>query len=326
VICFCAGTLIGTPDGEVQIEKLKVGDKILTVHNGPRPVVWIGHGKVLATRGRRTAATPVIVLKGALADNVPNQDLHVTKAHGIYIDDVLIPAEFLVNHRSILWDDRAQEVEIYHVELDSHDVLLANGAWAETYRDDGNRWLFQNGNPGWNAPAPEPYVPVLTGGPVVDTAWKRLLRRAGPRSLPPITDDPDLHLLVDGQRVDASDADGQVSVFRLSSTPQTIQVMSREGVPAELGIARDPRSLGVALRWLMLRTETKFEVFLASDSRLKIGFHSYEPDGNLRWTNGSATLPTEPLKRFTGEIEVVLSLAGTTKYPDYGEALGQAAA
>ena len=40
---------------------------------------------------------------------------------------MLIPAEFLVNHRSIQWDDRAQEVTVYHLELDTHDILFANG-------------------------------------------------------------------------------------------------------------------------------------------------------------------------------------------------------
>jgi len=54
---------------------------------------------------------------------------------------VLIPVEFLVNHSSILWDGLAREVTIYHVELDAHDVLLANGAPAESYCDDGNRGL-----------------------------------------------------------------------------------------------------------------------------------------------------------------------------------------
>ena len=182
VVCFCAGTMIGTPDGEVPVEKLNIGDRVLTAHNGPRAVTWIGHGKVLATRGRRTAATPVIVRKGALAGNVPKADLRVTKAHSLYIDDVLIPVEFLVNHRTILWDDRAEEVEIYHVELDSHDVLLANGAPAESYRDDGNRWLFHNANEGWHLPPQDPYAPVLTGGPMVDAMWRRLLDRAGPRA------------------------------------------------------------------------------------------------------------------------------------------------
>ena len=43
---------------------------------------------------------------------MPDQDLHVTKGHSLFIDGVLIPVEFLVNHKTIVWDDRAQEVEI----------------------------------------------------------------------------------------------------------------------------------------------------------------------------------------------------------------------
>ena len=140
----------------------------MTLSGEARPIAWIGTGRVLATRGRRNAATPVIVRKGALADNVPHRDLRVTKGHALYLDGVLIPVEFLVNHRSILWDDRAQEVTIYHIELETHDVLLANGAPAESYRDDGNRWLFQNANSGWDLPPQAACAPVLTGGPVVD--------------------------------------------------------------------------------------------------------------------------------------------------------------
>ena len=87
---------------------------------------------------------------------MPHYDLHVTKGHALFIDGVLIPVEFLVNHRSILWDDQAREVTLYHVELETHDVLLANGAPAESYRDDGNRWLFHNANSGWDQPAKPP--------------------------------------------------------------------------------------------------------------------------------------------------------------------------
>ena len=180
-LCFCAGTSIATPSGEVPVERLAVGDLVLTHSGEARPIVWIGVGRVLATRGRRNAATPVIVRKGALADNVPHRDLRVTKGHAFYLDGALIPVEFLVNHRSILWDDRAQEVALYHVELATHDVLLANGAPAESYRDDGNRWLFHNANSGWDLPAQPPCAPVLTGGPMVDAVWRRLLERAGPR-------------------------------------------------------------------------------------------------------------------------------------------------
>jgi Hint domain len=130
-ICFLPGTAIATPEGEVPVERLQPGQRVLTASGAIRPIVWIGNGRVLAPRGHRGAATPVIVRKDALAPNVPNRDLHVTKAHALYVDNVLIPVEFLVNHRTIAWDDRAQEVELYHIELETHDVLLANGAPAD---------------------------------------------------------------------------------------------------------------------------------------------------------------------------------------------------
>ena len=142
------------------MEELTIGDVVLTLRGEARRIAWIGEGRILATRGRRTAATPVIVRKDALADNVPHHDLRVTKGHALFIDDVLIPVEFLVNHRSIIWDDQAQEVELYHIELETHDVLVANGAPAESYRDDGNRWLFRNANSGWSFPPQEPCAPV----------------------------------------------------------------------------------------------------------------------------------------------------------------------
>jgi hypothetical protein len=314
VICFCVGTLIGTPAGEIPVEKLKLGDMVLTAHNGSRRVRWIGKGKVLATAGARSVATPVIVRKGALADNVPNQDLHVTKAHSLYIDGVLIPVEFLVNHKTIVWDDRGQEVEIYHVELESHDVLIANGAPAERFRDDGNRWLFQNAQTGAGLPPQEPYAPVLTGGPVVDEIWARLLHRAGPPDLLSLIDDPDLHLIIDGARVDAQERQGYVYVFHLPSRPGSVIVASRVSVPSELGTVRDPRALGVALRRVAIRQGGKFMLFEANDERLTAGFHDYEPSDNLRWTDGYAELPVEAFARFDKGAEVMLHLRGTTRY------------
>jgi hypothetical protein len=121
-LCFCAGTAIATPAGETLVEHLRPGDVVLTDHNGPRLVTWIGEGKVLATRGKRSAATPVIVAAGALGRGVPHRDLRVTKGHSLYLDEVLIPVEFLVNHRTIRWDDHAQEVHVFHVELETHDA------------------------------------------------------------------------------------------------------------------------------------------------------------------------------------------------------------
>ena len=314
VPCFLTGTQIATPNGEVPVERLSIGDTVLTLGGKVRPIVWIGAGRVLATRGRRNAATPVIVRKGALADNVPHRDLRVTKGHSLYIDGVLIPAEFLVNHRSILWDDRAQQVEVYHIELETHDVLIADGAHAESYRDDGNRWLFQNANSGWEMEPKEPCAPVLTGGVVVDRVWRRLLDRAGPRPGLPLTEDADLHLLVDGDQMEATSQHGGAHIFCLPARPGAVRVVSRAGAPAELGLARDPRILGVALRRITLRQRTRFRVIDAADTSLAEGFHAFELDNGMRWTNGDAAIPEALFEGFDGPMEVVLDVGGTTNY------------
>jgi hypothetical protein len=314
-LCFLAATHILTPTGEVPVERLEVGDSVSTSGGWTRRIAWIGAGRVLATRGSRTIATPVIVRKGALADNVPNRDLHVTKAHSLFLDDVLIPVEFLVNHRSILWDDHAQEVTLYHIELDSHDVLLANGAPAESYRDDGNRWLFQNANSGWGLRPQKAYAPVMTSGPVVDAVWRRLLDRTGPRPGLPTTEDPDLHLLVDGHRVDATSRSDAWHTFRLAARSVTVRIVSRSGVPQEIGLARDPRSLGVAVRQILVRQGLRVRTTEATDPRLAAGFHAFEADNDFRWTDGDAPLPAILFEGFGGPMEVVLHIGCTTRYP-----------
>ena len=319
VVCFLRGTQIATPAGEVPVEALSPGDEIVTASGQRRPIVWLGEGRALATRGQRTAATPVVVRKSALADNVPNHDLRVTKAHSLYIDGVLIPVEFLVNHRSILWDDHAQEVSLYHIELETHDVLLANGASAESYRDDGNRWLFQNANSGWDLPPQEPCAPVLTGGPIVDAIWRRLLERASPGRSVPLTQEPDLHLLIDGKRMDAIERRAGMQMFRLPSRPGTARIRSRAAAPQELGLARDPRQLGVAVRRIVLADRTRQWMLAAEETTLAEGFHAFEPDNGIRWTDGDAEIPKELLAGIDGPCMLMLHLGGATQYLDDGK-------
>ncbi len=319
-LCFCIDTFIATPGGQVKVQDLAVGDMVITASGTVRPIAWIGTGQVLATRGKRGAATPVIVRRGALGPNVPYQDLRVTKGHAFHIVDALIPVEFLVNHRTIEWDDRAQEVKLFHIELETHDVLVANGAPAESYRDDGNRWLFHNANSGWDQPAKEPCAPVLTGGPAVDAAWRRLLDRAGPRRRAPMTEDADLHLIADGVRLDAVSHAGDSFVFRLPAIPESLRIASRSAVPQELGLARDARLLGVAVRQIAARKGTRFRTMAARDTALSPGFHDFEADNGFRWTDGDAAVPPSLLSGFGGSVEVVVQIAMTTVYWDDGQA------
>jgi hypothetical protein len=318
LLCFCAGTRIATPAGEVPVEQLAVEDRVVTASGVTRRIVWIGTGRVLVTPGRRSAATPVIVRKGALADNVPRRDLRVTKGHSLYLDGALIPVEFLVNHRSITWDDRAREVSIYHIELATHDVLLADGAPAESYRDDGNRWLFRTANPAWDAAPQPPCAAILTGGAQVDAIWRRLLDRAGPRPGLPLTSDPDLHLLVNGERLDAIERRAEAYVFRLSTRARSVRIRSRSAAPQELGLARDPRSLGVAVRRLTLVQPERRRVIEAADAGLVDGFHMFEAADAIRWTNGDAAVPDSLFDGVTASAMLLVNLGGCTRYPDDG--------
>jgi hypothetical protein len=279
---FCRGTLIRASSGDVPVEALSVGDRVLALSGEAKPIVWIGTGRVLLKPGRRCAATPIIVRRGALAEDVPHRGLRVTEGHSLYLDGVLIPAEFLVDYRSILWDDRAQVVEFYHIELATHDILLADGAPAESYRDDGNRSLFQNANNGWSEPPKPACAPVLTGGPIVDALWRRLLDRTGPRLALPLTAEPDLHLLVDGERVDALRYPDGYYTFNLVKRPAELRLVSRAASPAERGLTRDPRMLGVAVRQIRLCQGERLHLLDAAEPILASGFHGFEPTDGLR--------------------------------------------
>jgi hypothetical protein len=309
-----AGTMILTDRGEVAVQDLVVGQTIVTVSGESQPIVWIGSGHARVSPAKRTAATPVLVRKGALAPNVPHRDLRVTKGHSLFVDGVLIPAEFLVNHRSIEWDDRAGHVRFYHIEIGHHDVLLADGAPAETYRDDGNRSLFHNTNDDWDKAPKPPCAPVLTGGPIVDAVWRRLLDRAGARPGLPLTDQADLHLLVDGKRVDAAAKRDGSFVFNLRQRPSEVRMMSRAGSPAELGFARDPRQLGVGIRSLQIWRGRQVRMLDASDDQLVAGFHAFEPDNAHRWTDGDAILPSCLFEDVDGPAQLIVVVSGSTQY------------
>ena len=162
---------------------------------------------------------------------------------------------------------------------------------------------------------------MLTGGPIVDAVWRRLLERAGPRPGLPLTDDPDLHLLVDGRRVNARRRRGGFRVFRLPAPPHEVRIVSRAASPQEVGLARDPRVLGIAVRRIVISQARRLRVLDAADPTLDTGFHDYETAEAIRWTQGDARLPAELFAGFTGPLLVELQLGGSTQYPLFGEQL-----
>ncbi len=75
---------------------------------------------------------------------LPMRDLVVSSLHAMFIDDVLVPMGLLVNGVSIVRLPEMALVEYFHIELDSHDVIFAEGAAAETFVDCDSRQMFHN--------------------------------------------------------------------------------------------------------------------------------------------------------------------------------------
>ena len=104
---------------------------------GPRPVQWIGrypYKKSDPSKPWVRERAPGSHRRSALAPNVPHADLYVTAAHSLLIDGVLAPAELLINGTTITRYEASEydELEYFHVKLESHDVIYAEGAPAET--------------------------------------------------------------------------------------------------------------------------------------------------------------------------------------------------
>jgi Hint domain-containing protein len=135
--CFLKGTRILTATGERKIEDLVPGDLISTKFGGNRPVQSIGTFRRIrdgAEKPWAKHARPVRIARSALAPEVPHRDLYVTGGHALLFDDVLIPAGSLINGTtiSLYAADEYHELEFYHLKLETHDVIYAEGAPCET--------------------------------------------------------------------------------------------------------------------------------------------------------------------------------------------------
>lgn len=147
VNCFLTGTSITTPDGMIVVENLKVGDPILAANGKTIPVIWVGRQVVSTRFGPAERLMPVRVTAGALGDGVPLRDLTLTAGHALLVDGLLINAEALVNGGSIDWvplSELGDSYTVYHIETEDHDVILAEGAAAETFMDFVGRNTFDN--------------------------------------------------------------------------------------------------------------------------------------------------------------------------------------
>ena len=143
--CYCPGTLIRTDRGEVAVESLRIGDRVVTAGGQPKPITWIGRRAYAGTfiEGRRDVL-PVRIHAGALGEGLPRRDLVVSPLHAMFLDGALVPAGLLVNGVSVTQAQTVETVEYIHIELDEHAVIWAEGAASESFVDDNSRGMFQN--------------------------------------------------------------------------------------------------------------------------------------------------------------------------------------
>ena len=181
IACFCAGTRILTDRGEVRVEALAIGDRVITLSGAAEPIHWLGRrsyaGRLLAGR---PALRPVLIRAGALGGGLPRRDLRISPLHAMYLDEVLIPAGQLINGSSIVRDEVCPGVDYLHVELAEHGVIWAEGSASETFLDDDSRGMFHNHAeyaalyPARLRPAMRWYAPRLDHGIPVEAIRRRI--------------------------------------------------------------------------------------------------------------------------------------------------------
>jgi hypothetical protein len=151
-VCFLRGTRILTETGYRPVEALAVGDRVSARFAGLAPIEDITSFILERTGPRGSwegASRPVRVRAGALGANSPAEDMTITASHAVLIDGALVPVINLVNGTSIVFETAPdhQTLEFFHFALARHDIVDAQGAPCETWRD---------------AALEEPCVPLLS--------------------------------------------------------------------------------------------------------------------------------------------------------------------
>ncbi len=143
--CFTPGTMIATPRGEVPVDLLRVGDRVMTRDAGMQEIRWIGRRHVgWPAMNANPHLRPILIRKGSLGEGLPERDMMVSPNHRMLVSnertalyfaeaEVLVAAKHLVSGRSVTEVETAG-VMYLHFLFDRHEVVLANGAWTESFQ------------------------------------------------------------------------------------------------------------------------------------------------------------------------------------------------
>ncbi len=138
VVCFVKGTAIRTPKGDRSVEALQVGDWVTTLDNGPQRIVWIGSRQVSARQlALNPNLKPIRIAPDITGGYAP---LIVSPQHGLVVqmdgaEETLVRAKHLARLRGgkarVMLGCKG--VTYFHVMFEGHQIMLANGAPAESF-------------------------------------------------------------------------------------------------------------------------------------------------------------------------------------------------
>jgi len=310
--CLASGTSILTPDGPRLVEMLRIGDEVVTAQDGiAQVIIWIGKRSIdLRHHAKPDKVVPVIICAGAFSDGLPERNLRLSPDHCVFIDGCLIEAKTLVNGVTVIRETGARYITYHHIELASHDIMLAEGLPIESYLESGNRMMFEGDeapvilHPDFTAVSRlKACAPLVTDGPAVLAARRKLLERAVALGFV-VTDAVDLTARVAGREITPELA-GDEFLFMLPSNTARVELISSVGVPAE--ISADPgdrRVLGVAVTGLALIINGK-RIMISIENPAHDGFYAME--NGHRWTNGAARIA---LPEHTGRAMLEVTING----------------
>lgn len=145
VPCFTPGTRIATDRGGIRVEELRLGDLVKTRDNGLQPIRWIGT-KALKTADLALSPQlrPIRIARGALGAHLPLRDMRVSPQHrflvagpglslNLGLDEALVTAAHLTSLEGIQTDS-AERVTYIHLMFDTHEVILSDGCWTESFQ------------------------------------------------------------------------------------------------------------------------------------------------------------------------------------------------
>lgn len=145
VPCFTPGTRILTLRGEVAVESLQLGDKVVTRDNGAQEIRWIGEKNLSGKQAaNQPHLHPILIRKGALGHNLPERDMMVSPNHRMLLanerttlmfeePEVLVAAKHLIDGKGV---QKIASVNItyIHMMFDQHEVVLSDGSWSESFQ------------------------------------------------------------------------------------------------------------------------------------------------------------------------------------------------